>query len=348
MNLKSSSLILFVITGFIFIQTSYSSDDLNVDNKYKRRALRSNNTSDSKKLQYSRSAIVTLTTKSNEDINELCTAMKSLKNLQGDRTSPILVFNEGNLNSEQMYFLSMCTDRTVAFPVVHLNGQYPPHFNPTREWDDFRKKFNFEPLKGRDNWSYAQMIRFWTLRLWKHPAIQQFDTVMRMDTDSCFIKHDQIPPNLVDMSHHVDILPDMESSIVYQSLESPPSYNTFVQGLFEFAMKYIKRENITPSNPQLWKQASDLWEKEKNVPLFKTNFEVARVSFFQRPDVVKWHEALSEFEPFGIWRQRWGDAHHRFLTMAIFGTPETVSILSLDINFYDHGRGKCASLNVIA
>ena len=177
---------------------------------------------------------------------------------------------------------------------------------------------------------------------------------MRMDTDSCFkkrvdnLKKDQIPAHLVDMSQHVNQLPGMEPSFVYQSLESPPSYNTFVEGLFEFAMEYIKKENITPSNPKLWKQASDLWEKEKNVPLLKTNFEVSRVSFFQRPDVMKWHEALSEFEPFGIWRQRWGDAHHRFLTLAMFSTPETVSILSLDLNFYDHGRGKCVSQNVIA
>ena len=168
---SSPSFIFCVIIAFMFIQISYSSDDLNEGNTYKRRALRSNNVKGG-----TRSVIVTLTTKSNEDINELCTAMKSLINLKGDKSSPVLVFNEGNLNSEQMYFLSMCTDRMVAFPVVHLNGQYPAHFNAAREWEDFRHKFNFQPLKGRNHWSYAQMIRFWTLRLWKHPAIQQFDT----------------------------------------------------------------------------------------------------------------------------------------------------------------------------
>lgn len=296
----------------------------------------------------SRSAIAILTTNSINDVTELCTALKSLKHLKGDKASPVLIFNEGNFMADQFYFLSQCTERTVAFPLVHLNGHFPKRFDPLKEWLDFQKGIGkgFAPMKDRDNWSYAQMIRFWTVGIWKHPAIQQYDTIMRIDTDSCFLpaKQDVELPSLMQQS--IDTLPDLQPSYVYQSFESPPSYNTYVQGLYEFAVQFMEKENIKPSHPELWARAEELWKADQNVPLFKTNFEVSRVSFFQREDVMKWHESLSEFEPFGIWRKRWGDAHTRFLTMAMFGTPDSVSILNLNSGFYQHGRGKCTSFKV--
>ena len=218
-----------------------------------------------------------------------------------------------------------------------------------QDWEKFEARFHFKPLEGRAEWSYAQMIRFWTVGIWRHPAIQQYETLMRMDTDSCFLLRQQGAINngadAAAKEHSISLLPRMDPKLVYQSIEAPPSYNTFVHGLFDHAMNYVERENINPSYPELWEQAKKMWEEEENTPLFKTNFEVVQVSFFQRPDVIKWHESLSEMEPFGVWRNRWGDAHTRFLTIAMFGTKETVSTFMLDNDFYDHGRGKCLRRN---
>ena len=43
-----------------------------------------------------------------------------------------------------------------------------------------------------------------------------------------------------------------------------------------------------------------------------------------RNDVRKWHRALTEEEPYGIMRYRWGDAITRFLEVALFATDENV------------------------
>jgi hypothetical protein len=43
---------------------------------------------------------------------------------------------------------------------------------------------------GRKEWGYAQMIRFWTTGIWKHAAVQEFETIMRIDANFCFIEGD--------------------------------------------------------------------------------------------------------------------------------------------------------------
>lgn len=284
----------------------------------------------------SKSAIAVLSTNIESDVDDLCHALRSLLHLEiasNQQDYPVLVFNEGNLRKQQMRQIDDCTHLTVAYPIVNLSHHYPSGFEPEKEWQEFISNYQFQPIDGREKWSYAQMIRFWTVGIWKHPAIQQFDTVMRIDTDSCFLRESQANPGY-------EKLPYLDEKYVYQSNKGTHGLPTYVQGLFDHALEYIKKENITPSYPELWESADKLWRTHKNVPLFRTNFEVDRVSFFRREDVMKWHESLSEIEPFGIWRKRWGDAQTRFLTMAIFGSKDSI-LLSSSVG-YVHGRGVCS------
>merc|ERR1711920_282081 len=66
------------------------------------------------------------------------------------------------------------------------------------------------------------------------------------------------------------------------------------------------------------------YELHNTFPLFRTNFELAKKSFMQKRDIAQWHEAMTEAEPFGIYRNRWGDAVIRFLMTAIFPTSEMI------------------------
>lgn len=60
------------------------------------------------------------------------------------------------------------------------------------------------------------------------------------------------------------------------------------------------------------------------LPLFRTNFEVSKVSFMQRNDVSLWHDALTEQAPYGVYRHRWGDAVTRFLTASMFENQDRI------------------------
>lgn len=285
--------------------------------------------------------VVVLASNNDEDIAELCLALKSLYFLRGGpkrewTKSPVLVFNEGDFLDRQKARIQTCTSRPVYFPVVNLRS-FPEGFNPESEWKHFSQTYSFRPVRDRDRWSYSQMIRFWTTTLWKHPAIKDYNVIMRIDTDSCFLW--QRDGNL---NHLYKEAPNLSGRYVYQSnYENYVGGDVhFIEGLFHFAVMYMQQENMKPANPSLWKVIERTWEEQRNLPVFQTNFEICRKSFFQRKDVMKWHEALAEKHPFGIFRKRWGDAQFRVITVAMFAKEDNI-LLSKSTG-YLHGRGRCA------
>jgi len=217
-----------------------------------------------------------------------------------------------------------------------VDFSFPPNFDAEAEYKANWKVAARATNRGRKLWGYAQMIRFWTTTLWKHPAVKDFDTIMRIDTDSCFVS----PGKDIEDSE----LPGMRGRFVYRSDGPGTGVNTWIKDLFQFTTNYMRDNNITPKNPELWKVVKDTWMNRQTLPVFGTNFEVNRVSFFMKPEVMKWHEALTESEPFGVFRYRWGDAQTRVLTMAMFadGDEASTSVLLKRHPGYRHGRGLCA------
>lgn len=305
------------------------------------------------------------------DVENCCIALKSLRFLRGDaelpakQKAPVLLFNEGDLRDDQLDYLKTCTDRTLAFPIVKLNAEYPKGFGEeTTEWRQFLQRYGLKSLGRPPYFSYANMIAFWTRWIWEHPAVQQFDTVMRIDTDSCFL-------DTIDDNPSLQNLPYLDEQYVYHSIArnqgmSRHFYNTdtgmwfgqqhrpdianldanfdcakrnrddYVVGLHEYVTDYVQRENITPVNEGIWSAMDAGWSQFCSMMTFQTNFEVVRREFFQDPVVTRWHRALVGATPFGTYRYRWGDAQTRFLTMGMFA-PEG-SVLTSNLTGYAHGK----------
>lgn len=253
--------------------------------------------------------IATLVPSAQKDVDELGRALRSLVRLKGDKDSdfpaPVLIFNEGDLSMEQKKMLASNTNRPVAFPLVDFS-EFPEGFNPRDETVQFS-------VKGRSSWGYYQMIRFWVTGIWMHPALKPYGTVMRIDSDSCFMEDNDVLPNLPfdHINYHSQ----------YVGLE--PNKN-FVKGLFEWNKSWLESQGKLPGNPFFWNMAKSSYELHGTLPLFRTNFEVNRKSFMQRRDIYRWFEALTEKEPFGIFRHRWGDAVIKYLMVATFTSSETV------------------------
>jgi len=81
------------------------------------------------------------------------------------------------------------------------------------------------------------------LSIWKHPAIEHFETIMRIDSDSCFKDVNSYLPNF------------MNDALYYHSqyvgFENGAEY---VNGLYDFAVNYMQTVRI-PSEPRnflLW------------------------------------------------------------------------------------------------
>lgn len=281
------------------------------------------------------SAIAALVPDNEGDLHDFCLALKSLTmNNIVTPTTPILIFHENDFPDLQKYNIVKCTNNPLTFHLV--NFDFPKGFDAEKEYEENWKVAARATNRGRKLWGYAQMIRFWTTGLWKHPAVKEFSTIMRIDTDSCFVKTGD---DIEDSE-----LPGMRGRYVYRSDGPGTGVNTWIHGLMRFTQDYISDNKITPQNPELWKLVLDTWRNKNTLPVFGTNFEVNRVSFFRRSDVMKWHEALTEAEPFGVFRYRWGDAQTRVLTMALFAHKDEVSsqVLLKRHPGYRHGRGLCA------
>jgi len=180
------------------------------------------------------------------------------------------------------------------------------------------------------------MIRFWTSTVWTHPAIQHFDTIMKMDADACFIRQRGVHFNPTYQE-----APGLAMEKVYQTNYdgSVGSNRQFSHGLFDFAVDYMTKYGIVPMNPKMWSIINATWHEQEVLPVFQTSFEIVRRSFIQQKMVKRWHETLTEIEPFGPFRKRWSDAQTRVFTIAFFTKQEEV-LFSRSSGFL-HGFKKC-------
>eukprot|EP00586_Coscinodiscus_wailesii_P019504 CAMPEP_0172504144 /NCGR_PEP_ID=MMETSP1066-20121228/175857_1 /TAXON_ID=671091 /ORGANISM="Coscinodiscus wailesii, Strain CCMP2513" /LENGTH=379 /DNA_ID=CAMNT_0013280173 /DNA_START=11 /DNA_END=1150 /DNA_ORIENTATION=+ len=277
-------------------------------------------------------AITSLIPNTPNDLRDFCLALRSLESLavtdESLKQAPVFAFHEGDITPIQKETIRACTDRPVYFPVV--NFDFPPGFDVSTEMENSKMARTVATggqNLGRPAWGYAQMIRFWTSRVWKHEALAGYDSIMRIDTDSCFINGgDEEDLNL----------PGVMKRYVYRSKGPGTGINQWIDGLYDFAVEYMRREGITPANPELWKVIEDTWKENGVLRTVGTNFEVSRLSFFRRTDVAKWLDALTESPPYGVFRHRWGDAQTRVLTLAMFAKKENI-LLRVHPG-YVHGR----------
>ena len=115
---------------------------------------------------------------------------------------------------------------------------------------------------------------------------------MRMDTDSCFTsKADSALPRLPDPNKYVYVVNKAEW----------PAYT--VRGLFEFTQAYINDHNIIPKNKVLWSHVLEWRKIKQGLPSMYNNFEITKVSFFRQPHVMAFQKAITDSEPFGVFRR---------------------------------------------
>ena len=272
-------------------------------------------------------AIISLTRSTTKDIDMLCHALHTLKYLPDARKSnntqsssgpplaPVIVFHERQFPNQSQAMLEKCTPRPMTFAVVDFDS-YPPAFDATKEEALWRVPTAGQKRRRFFGFGYSQMIRFYVTTIWKHPAIQGYETIMRLDTDACWRpstpqNEENYPPYLPsDKVYHANII-----------REDSPQY---CQGIYELTKQYIAKTNMTVANPRMWRWFGQTYRKSGHCLSYYNNFEVVRVKFMQQSHVQHFHHAVTEQAPFGVFRHRWGDAIVRYLTMTLFAEPGSV------------------------
>eukprot|EP00536_Pseudo-nitzschia_multiseries_P009245 jgi/Psemu1/288329/fgenesh1_pg.253_\ len=265
------------------------------------------------------------------DIVKLRSALKSvdLYVAEGESSSaqpaPLLIFQEGDISDAQKETIRTWTNRTVHFPEVDF-GPLPESFNTSTAREPWSKP-------GRSPWGYWQMCRFWITKIWEHPVVDRYSTLMRIDTDSCFLgpTHPSLPT-----------LPKNNDWLVYApNKDNWPASSA--HNLFQTARDYLVSTNTTPANRRMWRSIRPYKRRttKRTMPSFYNNFEILSVDFFRCADVTAFQRRITEEDPHGVFRNRWGDAPVRWLTVAIFARPRQIQ-WGMNRN-YGHG-GDCEHL----
>ena len=106
-------------------------------------------------------------------------------------------------------------------------------------------------------------------------------------------------------------------------------------GLFDSAASWLESNKKVAGDPFTWDFIKSTTDKHQSLPVFRTNFELISKSFMQSKWVVKWHEALTENSPFGLYKYGWSDTAERFLTLAMFATNDKIA--TKGVVGYGHG-----------
>uniref|UniRef100_A0A7S2RCF9 Hexosyltransferase n=1 Tax=Eucampia antarctica TaxID=49252 RepID=A0A7S2RCF9_9STRA len=190
--------------------------------------------------------------------------------------------------------------------------------------EDFPAGFILNPSK---DYTYEQSQRFLISQMWKHEALNGYETIMRISDDSCLSIDSPTLPNVVSAL-------DVSGEILFQCPAVPYAYEIarkYSLGLYDFALNYISNTIVTSGNavlnPAMFAQVTKVFAEYRTVPVLNNHFEVVKMSFITRPDVAAWLDHMTESAPYNVHLNTWGSNEERFITVALFATPSEISLV---------------------
>eukprot|EP01062_Namystynia_karyoxenos_P076230 TRINITY_DN7446_c0_g2_i1.p1 TRINITY_DN7446_c0_g2~~TRINITY_DN7446_c0_g2_i1.p1 ORF type:complete len:830 (+),score=156.02 TRINITY_DN7446_c0_g2_i1:144-2633(+) len=206
----------------------------------------------------------------------------------------------------------------VFLPEAHWNGTHPVR-------------------TGREDPSvnapaYHRMCWFWHYGVFHLPVLDKVEYLLRLDSDSEF-----------------GSTPAVDPIQAVRLRKAAYGYNTFCFDNPQFTKGmwfHVRRFVMLPGGSPLFEGFSVPErcqvdpECPEPVPMFYTNFEVLRLSFFREPAVDRWLRSCHR----GVFLSRWGDAPLRGVTLGMFATKEQV----VHLNDFAYAHGRPRSLDATA
>jgi len=229
--------------------------------------------------------------------DDLCKSMRTLSNVQGSLTAPVIIFHSTDISLADRSFLESCTERIVTFSSVDLG--FPDGFEPDPDVDYTEAKIN----------------RFFTSTVWTSTALDDYNIIMRFDHDTCFTLPD------LNLPHFKDQFSNYHSHYFSGNIELNVKR---LSGMYDLAESYMYENEFRAGHTALWQKIEYTHNAINTLPNFQDSFEVIRKDFMLREDIVAWHNTLTEDAPFGYFTEGWNVDAERFLTMAMFGTRSSI------------------------
>jgi len=244
-----------------------------------------------------KAAIVYLARSTEKDLALLRRSLRLLeRNFTRHHDYPVLVFNEDFCPALQRELQGITRSR-LSFPLVEFAL---PDFVDRAKVPEF--------VFGRFGVGYRHMCRFFSGMLFLHPAMQDFDWYMRMDTDS-FVRGRVANDPFARME-----TAGTDYGYITMLHERPE----VVVGLWAAVREYATRHELDVPALRAMTTAAGDW----NLLYYYNNFEICRLSFVRSAAYQDFFNYLDRTE--GIYRHRWGDAPIRTMAVALLLPPEKV------------------------
>ena len=259
----------------------------------------------SRNLQVAQDAAIITVIDSYTKLSELCYTFQTLVRAKGSPDAPVVAFHGIPLLDGQKETLKGCTSRSLSFEdITDFYASFPDGYVPTAS-----------------NYDYQQTQRFITTWIWDHPALSDFDIIMRISDSTCLTKDNYDLPGFIDQSE----------SLVYETMSSPGSVESahkYTTNLYDAAFNHFSQHGHSPNNPEMWARVATVKSGFDSLPKFDSEFEIIRKSFMQQAEVKGFHYALTENQD-EIFDWNWSSSTIRFLTLAIYGQYYQISINSV-------------------
>ena len=254
-------------------------------------------------------AVVTIID-STTNLEELCYALQTLNLVLGFPTAPVIVFHGIHFTEDVLHELDGCTNRQVIFVDVSNFFQVFP--------------YDFTPTPGVD-YSRQQGQHFLISDLWEAPHIKEYDVILRISDSTCLTMKNYDLPGFT--TH----LPDghINSKLVYQTQSIPNNYvisEKYIDNLVNSTSLFMKANHLVPKNAELWTEIVNYQNGSGSMPKFSNAFEIIRKEFMLRRDVRAYNNFVSELKADEFYNNKWAADVVRYLTIAIFATPEETYI----------------------
>ena len=247
----------------------------------------------------------------NEQILDLIPKIVQLDRYFSDNmSSDIIIFQTGYSLKRDLETIANTTKRQITFYNVDaFFTSFPDGFDPYLEEPTWTK---------RGKWSYHHMCRFWFKHVTDIPLVNKYDYLMRLDSDS----------GLLGNWFNIFNLMEKKNIVYFGNVEESDSENVLpgLMKLKSFTLYYKKKYKKIPKDPLRLMRA---FETPGVIRLYNTNFDVIKIRFFRAPEIRHWVNAVDS--TYGIFRYRWGDHVLRYITTAMFASPEEV-LLRTDFN----------------
>jgi hypothetical protein len=210
------------------------------------------------------------------------------------------------------------------------------------EWRNTKRNFGKYPL------GYRQMCDLWATKIPNYTRSVGWEYFMRFDADSMVTcpaegahsllqQEEQVNSKVISMAN-IDVFQTMrQGNYVYGYYQVTRDRDFVSRGFNEFMKTYLFENHLDIRGTNAARKQVLLEKDDDGALSFYNNFEVVQVSYLNRPEVVRFTEAVSASS--GIYDKRWGDAIIRFYQVTLFTNASQVRCFGHDFFTYTHQQG---------